>query len=279
MSFVTRAMTPGDLDRVIDWAAAEGWNPGRHDAACFRTVDPAGFIIGELDGAPISSISAVNYDARFSFLGLYIVRPDLRGRGYGLQTWNAAMAHGGARNIGLDGVVAQQKNYKKSGFALAYRNIRFAGRAADGPCSGRIVTLSRMPFERLLAYDRPLFPAARSGFLRAWITQPGHVGLGLIGGQGVLIGYGVVRPSQQGCKIGPLFADSAEAAEALFVALSAQAGGGDLYLDVPEPNPAAVKLAERHGMTPVFETARMYTGPAPDIDLRRIFGVTSFELG
>ena len=97
MNFATRAMTPADLDLVIGWAASEGWNPGLHDAACFRTVDPDGFIVGELDGEPIASISAVNYDARFSFLGLYIVRPDLRGRGYGRRTWNAAMAHGGAR--------------------------------------------------------------------------------------------------------------------------------------------------------------------------------------
>lgn len=278
MRFITRAMTPADLDLVIGWAASEGWNPGRRDAACFRAVDPEGFIVGELDGALIASISTVNYDTRFAFLGLYIVRPDLRGQGYGLRTWQAGMAHGGARNIGLDGVVAQQENYKKSGFTLAYRNIRYAGRSADASRSSRIVNLVQVPFDRLEAYDRRLFPAARPGFLRGWIAQPGHVALGLIE-QGQLIGYGVVRPSQQGCKIGPLFADSEDSAEALFAALSAQAGGGDLYLDVPEPNSAAVRLAERHGMTPVFETARMYTGPAPDIDPRRIFGVTSFELG
>jgi hypothetical protein len=29
--------------------------------------------------------------------------------------------------IGLDGVVAQQGNYLKSGFQLAYRNIRYQG--------------------------------------------------------------------------------------------------------------------------------------------------------
>jgi GNAT superfamily N-acetyltransferase len=272
-------MTAADLDLVIEWAAAEGWNPGHQDAACFRTVDPDGFIIGLLDGAPIASISAVNYDAGFSFLGLYIVRPDMRGRGYGLRVWKAAMAHGSGRNIGLDGVVAQQENYKKSGFTLAYRNVRYAGRAKDAPHSSRVVSLTQVPFDRVAVYDRRFFPAARSDFLRAWITQPGHVGLGLVDGQGALIGYGVVRPSRQGAKIGPLFADSEAAAEELFAALSAQAGGGDLYLDVPEPNPAAVGLAERHGMTPVFETARMYTGLAPDIDLRRIFGVTSFELG
>jgi len=32
-------------------------------------------------------------------------------------------------------------------------------------------------------------------------------------------------------------------------------------------------------LKPVFETARMYTGPDPAIDLAKLFGVTTFELG
>ena len=85
-------MRPEEIALAADWAAAEGWNPGLADAACFATVDPEGFLIGELDGAPAATISCVNYDERFAFLGFYIVRPDLRGRGYGLRIWNAAIA-------------------------------------------------------------------------------------------------------------------------------------------------------------------------------------------
>jgi hypothetical protein len=29
----------------------------------------------------------------------------------------------------------------------------------------------------------------------------------------------------------------------------------------------------------MFETARMYRGPAPEIDTAKVFGITSFELG
>ncbi len=32
-------------------------------------------------------------------------------------------------------------------------------------------------------------------------------------------------------------------------------------------------------MTAMFETARMYTGTAPELPLDRMFGITSFELG
>jgi hypothetical protein len=57
------------------------------------------------------------------------------------------------------------------------------------------------------------------------------------------------------------------------------APGTEFFVDVPEPNTAAIALAERQGMSVVFETARMYTGPAPKLPLARLFGVTTFELG
>src|SRR5271169_1514028 len=98
-----RVMDRSEIPIAGDWAAAEGWNLGLDDAACFATVDPNGFYIGELDGVAASTVSVVNYDDRFAFLGFYIVRPDLRGCGYGLRTWRAAIAHAGSRTIGLDG--------------------------------------------------------------------------------------------------------------------------------------------------------------------------------
>src|SRR5262250_555790 len=88
-----RTMRPDAMSIAVDWAAAEGWNPGLADATCFAAVDPEGFLIGELDGAPVATISCVNYDERFAFLGFYIVRRDVRGRGHGLRMWDAAVAH------------------------------------------------------------------------------------------------------------------------------------------------------------------------------------------
>ena len=93
-----------------------------------------------------------------------------------------------------------------------------------------------------------------------------------------LAAYGVIRPCRSGFKIGPLFADTDAIAEDLFRALAARAEG-PVYLDTPEVNPTAIALAERHGMRPRFETARMYTKSAPALPHERIFGITTFELG
>ena len=274
-----RTMRPDEIAIAVDWAAAEGWNPGLADAACFATVDPEGFLIGELDGDPAATVSCVNYDARFAFLGFYIVREDVRGRGYGLRIWNAAVAHADARVIGLDGVVAQQENYKKSGFALAYANVRYGGIvAAPAAPPASVIPLSEVPFATVEADDATVFPAPRPAFLRAWIASPGHVGRALMR-DGRLAAWGVIRPCRTGCKIGPLVADDRADAEAVLTALLAGAGGSEIFLDVPSGNRNAVALAKDLRLAPVFETARMYTGAIPPLRLERVFGVTTFELG
>ena len=276
--YTVRVMRPEETALAVAWAAGEGWNPGHADAACFATVDPHGFLIGELDGQPVATVSCVNYDPRFAFLGFYIVRPELRGRGLGLRIWNAAMAHAGPRTIGLDGVMAQQENYKKSGFALAYRNVRYGGRCPGAPTAAGIVALADVPVATLADDDATVFPAARAAFLRSWIAAPGHVGRALMR-DGRLAGWGVIRPCRAGSKVGPLVADDRAAAEAVLDALIAASGAGEFFLDVPEPNDAALALARARGLTPIFETARMYTGPIRAVQLQRLFGVMSFELG
>jgi hypothetical protein len=271
-------MDAAELRLALDWAAAEGWNPGLADAGPFLAADPDGFLMGRIDGEPVACISAVNYGDGFGFLGLYICRPEFRCRGYGLALWQAAMAHFGARTVGLDGVVEQQPNYRKSGFVLAHRNIRYGGAVVPPAGSAAGVVRVEGPLaDAILAYDRACFGAGRKKFLRAWLDSAERTALARVR-DGTVAGYGVIRECRVGCKIGPLFADDEATAAALFAEL-VRGRSGPVFLDVPEPNLSARRMAESAGLAPMFETARMYRGPAPELPLPRIFGITSFELG
>lgn len=275
-----KTMTRQQVDTAVDWAAAEGWNPGVNDAECFFRTDPGGFLVGMLDDELVSAISVVRYGSSFGFLGFYIVRPEYRGQGFGIRIWNAGLKRLRGRNIGLDGVVDQQDNYKRSGFNYAYRNVRYRGVGGSSAVSDdRLIALQDLSFDKILAYDQLFFPDDRTVFLKSWVTQPGATSLGIVE-NGQLQGYGVLRPCRSGYKVGPLFADDPHLAETLFTALRAHAEkDAPVFLDTPEVNQQAVDLAERHGMTVVFETARMYTGKQPDLPLPRLYGVTTFELG
>jgi len=125
--FAVRSATAEEFAVAMGWARDEGWNPGIADLEAFIAADPSGFLMGFADGKPVSSISVVRYGEDHGFLGFYIVHPEARGKGFGMATWNAGMAYLDKRTVGLDGVVAQQDNYTRSGFRLVGRNIRFSG--------------------------------------------------------------------------------------------------------------------------------------------------------
>jgi GNAT superfamily N-acetyltransferase len=276
--FDVRPMERSEVDLAIEWAAGEGWNPGRHDARAFYATDESGFWLGTLDGVPVSTISVVDYDHRFGFVGFYIVRPDMRGRGFGLATWNAALPHLDGLVVGLDGVLRQEETYRGSGFEAAWRNERHVlSTASTVEPSNSTVPLASVPFDAVLAYDALVFPADRRRFLEAWISMPDTMTAAVKDGD-ELLGWGLRRPCRDGHKVGPLFADGPDIADAIFRDLAADVDG-PLFLDVPEPNTPGIELVQHHDMPLMFDTVRMYRGKTPDIALHRIFGVTTFELG
>jgi len=281
-----RNMTRAEVDELVDWAAQEGWNPGLYDAELFWGTDPEAYIAAELDGKLIGGGAITSYGGEFGFMGFFIIRPEFRGRRFGNTLWHArrerllVRLNPGA-TVGLDGVFAMQSYYAKGGFVFSHRNIRFRREVAHRvPAIGDqgLVPLAEIPIAELLAYDRTCFPAPRPDFLKGWIAQPDALALGYKR-EGSLAGYGVVRRCREGCKLGPLFADDAQAAATLYASLEKFAAGGPLFLDAPENNSAAIELVRRHDMVEVFGCARMYLGPAPDLAHHRIFGITTFELG
>src|SRR3989344_297741 len=280
MSFQIRPATRKELDIMVEWAAKEGWNPGLYDADAFYATDPKGFLIGFLDNQPIACISAVSYGQSFGFLGFYITKKEFRGQGYGIQVWNKAISYLKTQNSGLDGVVEQQNNYKKSGFELAHNNARYQFNSRkfsqDDP---NIVPANAVTFDDLNQYDNKFFPVDRRTFLSEWIKQPKSTTF-VYTVDNKICGYGMIRKCRTGDKIGPLFADNFEIADKLFKTLvSSIEENSPVFLDIPEINPNAVTLVGLHKMEKVFATARMYTKKFPELPTDRIYGVTTFELG
>lgn len=279
-NFQVRSMNRMEVDLVFEWAAKEGWNPGLYDADSFYQTDPNGFFLGLLNDRPIACISAVAYSDSFGFIGFYIVKPEFRGQGFGITIWHHALDYlGKDRVIGLDSVIAQQKNYQKSGFKPIYRHIRYQGVSRPlGNNSCNLVPLREIPLKKLLFYDRQFFPAPRDRFLSYWLKLNNSLGLAAIN-QGKLQGYGVIRPAQSGYKIGPLFADNIQIAEQIFANLIASRPETVFFLDIPDCNQKATTLIEKYNLKPVFEVTRMYNKDAPFTPIERVFAITSLELG
>lgn len=280
-------MSLNNLEEVLSWAAAEGWNPGLDDAAAFFATHPDGFLVASDGDKSVAGISVVKYGDKQSFLGLYICHPDYRGQGIGLRLWNAGMQSLDGYTVGLDGVVAQQNNYSKSGFELAYRNIRYCGQASnlfrllqrEKTSSGDCREIAATDFPDILKMDYAVHGFDRSGLLNHWLINTKNRISFMHTKEGKLSGFGTIRQCLSGSKIGPLIANDKTVALEILAALMTTTDVQEIMLDVPEPNEVAMNLAKSMALTPIFETARMYSGSAPHYKLDKLFGVTTFELG
>ena len=121
-------------------------------------------------------------------------------------------------------------------------------------------------------------PASRESFLALWVSLPERAGLVALR-DGEIAGFAVMRACPAAFKVGPLYAASPDIAAALVSGLAARMKPQAIAIDVPEMNPPAIALAERMGLKPSSQSARMYTGPFPAIDRAGLFGITSLELG
>jgi hypothetical protein len=280
MSFEVSTASADEMTMMARWATEEGWNVAHTDPLAFHAADPGGFLIGRVDGEPLLSISAVKQGPDFGFVGFYIARPKARGKGYGIKIWNAGMALLKGRNVALDGVVAQQENYRKSGFKLAWNNSRYEGPAGNArpPAGVSLVDARSVPFDKLAAYDRRFVVAERNAFLALWIGLEQRASLVAIR-DGEIAGFAVMRGCPASFKVGPLFADSPEIAASLIASLAEKLSPPAVVMDVPDFNKPALALVEQMGWLQVSSSARMYTGAVPALDRAGMYAVTSLELG
>jgi GNAT superfamily N-acetyltransferase len=273
---------PG-LQKLVNWAKNEGWNPGPNDADVFWKADPDGYYGFFYNEELIAGGSIVSYNGDFGFMGFFIVQPEYRSVGIGRKLWYqrrdkllSRMKKGST--IGMDGVVAMQGFYTKGGFKIAFRDERHEKIGSRFKYSSKILPITAADYENVFTYDKLYFGYSRTEFLIPWLTLPGSKSF-KYEEEGSIKGMAIIRVVSRGYKICPLFAENAQIAEELYKACLNAAIGDPVYLDIPVINKAAVDLTRKYGATYVFECARMYHGEPPKINMNNIYGITTFELG
>lgn len=282
MAITVRTLAREEIGFCLDLAGAEGWNPGRYDAAPFFAADAEGFLVAEDEnGAKVGCISAVRYDA-FGFIGLLIVRPEFRGNGIGAMLFERGLARLEGLPVGLDAVPEEEDRYARAGFVRTHLNARYRAEergSQDRFASAIALDRLRVLSDEVVAYDRACFGAARAEFLQSWVAQPDVVALvarSLRSGE--IVGYGVGREARKGTKIGPLFASRLDIAAMLLDTIVGRTRP-PWSIDVPTANFPALALAESYGMETQFENVRMWRGDPPRTEIERVYGIASFQLG
>ena len=285
-----RPLERGDLAAVTQWARQEGFTPGSGDVAIYRQTDRQGIWVGWLGAERIGCIAGVRYTAEYGFIGLYLVRPEWRGRGYGLQLWRHAMEHlADLPCIGVEAAIDRIDDYSRWGFEPATATTRWQAIADGGlpppsaaPRGWQLLEGASIPEMAVQCFDAQREPSPRPHFLSQWLQHPAGTVLALIDGDGVCHGFGRIRPCLlvrgEGWRIGPLMAETPEAASLLLQGLLHR-HPGVVLIDAPGGNPAAAAVLEQLAFEPIGTTQRMYRGPAPAVSLRDVYGLACLELG
>lgn len=313
--FTIRPLQRADIPTVTDWARQEGFSPGVGDVAIYRQTDRQGLWLGWLGDEPVGCIAGVRYNAVYGFIGLFLVVPGQRGRGYGVRLWRHALAHlADLPCIGLEAAPERLEDYAGWGFVPASPTTRWRRDGADAaqvaaahaaplapespspfgmvsasqpppPSSGRpwcLLEGSRIPEAAVQRFDAQREPSPRPHFLHQWLQHPAGTVLALVDRRGLCRGFGRIRPcllqQGEGWRIGPLLADAPEVAGDLLEGLL-QRHPGVVLIDAPGANAAAAPLLTQLGFRPVSRTLRMYRGAVPATSLADVYGLACLELG
>ncbi|KAF0653579.1 acetyltransferase (GNAT) family protein [Cyanobium sp. Copco_Reservoir_LC18] len=287
-----RPLQSADIPTVTGWARREGFAPGGGDVAIYRQTDRQGLWVGWLGDEPVGCIAGVRYNPAYGFIGLFLVVPAQRGRGYGVQLWKQALAHlADVPCIGLEAASDRIDDYAGWGFVPASPTTRWqrlvAGDHPAPPAAAPeppwcLLEGGAIPAAAVQRFDAEREPSPRPHFLRQWLRHPAGTVLALVDRSGACHGFGRVRPcllaDGDGWRLGPLVADSPAAARALLEGLL-QRHPGTVLIDAPGANAAAAPLLASLGFTPASRTLRMYRGVPPAVSLADVYGLACLELG
>ncbi len=275
-----------DLDGVktlVEWAKNEGWNPGPLDANVYWSTDPNGFYGYYHKNSLIAGGAIVSYNKEFGFMGLFIVKPEYREIGIGKKLWyqrrNLLVNRlNNNASIGMDGVVDMQSFYKNGGFEIAFKDERYEKLGMEFVINDNISSINNEDLQEISTYDKQCFGFLRENFLNLWIKLPENKTFKFVE-RDKLRGFCIARKVSNGYKVGPLFADNKKVAEELYKACLNSVIGKPLYIDIPMLNKGAIEIVKKYNAKYIFECARMYHGQMPRTDIKKVYGITTFELG
>ena len=274
-----RPLHPQETRSIAQWTKEEGWNIGLHDTQVYQNFS-ATSLIGAFVEQQLVGVSAVFlYNPRYAFFGLYRIKPDFRGQGYGLAMTRYRLQAARHRNVGLESSLENTHRYRHIRFRSDYRHQRYYFKGHEESLPDNIIDISEIPLAKVIQFERQIYGEDRDTFLRCWLTYPKFTTKILVR-DGHIRGYFVLRPtSDNECRLGSFTADSLADAEHLLRAAQYFSKGKGLYIDMPENNPNAQTLVQTFNGQLLFESVRMYKGYALDINHHKVYGIASLEAG
>ncbi|HEU0004574.1 MAG TPA: GNAT family N-acetyltransferase [Terriglobia bacterium] len=125
MSIEYRDLTADDIPAGLRLCRIAGWNQLAADWELFLRLSPRGCRAAVQDGKVVGTVTTVNYENRFAWVGMVLVDPETRGQGVGTRLLQEAMnLLGDMPSIRLDATPQGRPVYQRLGFQDEYELCR-----------------------------------------------------------------------------------------------------------------------------------------------------------
>ncbi len=276
-----RCMRPEDIPAAMRLKEAAGWNQTEQDWSNILALEPQGCWVYEHEGQVAASTTVICYGHDLAWVGMVLVLPSFRGRGYARLLMEHALHFLEQRQITairLDATEMGRPLYAKLGFRDESVIERWSTPAASVSLLEPFSVEPLTSVAPITALDTQAFGADRSGVLKRLrmcfpqecIQTPG--------------GYAMQRPGSGAHFLGPCVAESPVIARGLIETLLAKRTGQPVFWDLLPENPESVRLATELGFERKRRLVRMVLGDEDHVvpsrgDVWLQFATAGFEYG
>ena len=266
-----RDLTIDDVPAGLGLCRHAGWNQLAADWQLFLNLSPHGCRAAVQGGRVVGTVTTVNYENRFAWIGMVLVDPQFRGRGIGTRLLEESLKI--LRNIGcarLDATPQGRPVYQRLAFVDEYELSRmqldlpemgfqlssFKGDEARRGLARRMVETD-LPAVREI--DSRIFGADRHRILR-WAMQLAPEYAWVIEGRSGIEGYCFGRHGHKFDQIGPIYAPVETLAQALTAACLAGTAAKRIIIDPLHHSPGWISWLQEIGFVHQRPFTRMVRG-------------------
>jgi predicted N-acetyltransferase YhbS len=279
-----RQMKSSDLGALMRLKDAEGWNQTEADWLFFLSHNPELCLVACLRGEVVGSVAAINYGDTVSWVGMMLVRSDVRGQGIAKRLLSTVIEKlETCQVIKLDATPAGQPVYQKLGFVAEFGLLRMTGDKLAGFARERepaeLRRMQSVDLPEVVSLDASVMGTDRPELIQR-LFQENPEASWIIRKKDGLAGAALVRRGTRFNHIGPVQATSLTDAKVIISRLVDQLRVESIVLDVVASQQELVDWLLAAGFVRQRSLTRMFLGNNVSIaNANRNFAICGPEFG
>ncbi|NQZ70508.1 MAG: GNAT family N-acetyltransferase [Lentisphaeria bacterium] len=277
-----REFSTADIPLGMKLKELANWNQKEADWKMLLSASKGGNYVALHNGETCGTVTTVNYESKFSWIGMVLVDPNKRRCGIGTELLTAAIEHAGKSGpVRLDATPMGKKLYDTLGFKDEYRLTRYQVLGLEDLPKAELKCrkIKKTDLAKIINFDKTIFGAKRKAILESLLTNASEYAFLYEEGKRIK-GFCFGRHGSEFEQIGPVVAETSEIARSLILHALKKCIGDDVIIDALDKQSGFNEFIQSLGFSTQRPFIRMCKGKLKDRGQpANQFAITGPELG